>query len=487
MRASGILLPIFSLPSPYGIGTIGKAAYEFVDFLVSAKQRYWQILPLGPTGYGDSPYQSFCSFACNSYLIDLDILEDKGLLYKEEYQDEIWFEKEDKVDYGLMYQKRNAILEKAFNRFDVNNIKFKAYCQENVYWINDYAIFMALKEHFNGDKWQLWPDDIRLIYDKALVEYGALLSRRIMFHKFLQYEFFTQWSELKKYANGKGILIIGDIPIYVSSDSSDVWSRHYLFQTDENRNLTSVAGVPPDAFSATGQLWGNPLYDWEAMEKDNFYWWKQRIGMASSLYNYVRIDHFIGVERYFSIPSDASTAALGTYFQGPGMKLIDAINQSRNSMGIIAEDLGVLTDNVRRLLEKTGYPGMKVLQFGFSGEPSNDNLPMHYKKNLVAYTATHDNDTTKGWFGKLDIKNKEFAKKYLNRSRINVHDLILETMKSVADTAIIPIQDWLSQDSQSRINFPSIAFGNWTYRITKNMLTDSLTCKISDMTNLCAR
>lgn len=487
MRASGILLPIFSLPSPYGIGTIGKEAYEFVDFLVSAKQRYWQILPLGPTGYGDSPYQSFCSFACNSYLIDLDILEEKHLLQKDEYINESWYAQEDKVDYGLMYQKRNAALEKAFKRFDVNNIKFKAYCQENSYWINDYAIFMALKEKFNGDKWQLWPDDIRLRYHQSLMNYGTMLADRILFHKFLQYEFFAQWAELKKYANNKGIYIIGDIPIYVSSDSSDVWSRHYLFQTDENRNLASVAGVPPDAFSATGQLWGNPLYDWTSMEKDDFYWWKQRIGMASNLYDYVRIDHFIGIERYFSIPSDAETAASGTYYQGPGMKLIDAINLSRNNMGIIAEDLGVLTDNVRKLLEKTGYPGMKVLQFGFSGEPANDNLPMHYKKNLIAYTATHDNDTTKGWYRKLDRKNRDFMKKYLNRSRIHVHDLILETMKSVADTAIIPMQDWLCQGSESRINFPSVAFGNWTYRISKNMLTDNLASEISAMTVLCAR
>ena len=487
MRASGILLPVFSLPSPYGIGTMGKAAYEFVDFLVSAKQKYWQILPLGPTGYGDSPYQSFCSFASNSYFIDLDILESKDLLLKEEYQNEPWGENPDKVDYGLLYRKRNKVLEKAFNRFDKENLSFKAFCRNNAYWINDYAIFMSLKEHFDGKEWQSWPEDIRMRHNDALVRYGTELSEKILFHKFLQFEFFNQWTQLKKYANEKGIMIIGDIPIYVSPDSSDVWSRHYLFLTDEDRNLTSVAGVPPDAFSATGQLWGNPLYDWDAMEQEDFYWWKQRTGMASLLYDYVRIDHFIGIERYFSIPAGSDTAATGVYHQGPGMKLIDAINQSRGNMGIIAEDLGVLTDNVRKLLEKTGYPGMKVLQFGFSGEPSNDNLPMHYKKNLIAYTGTHDNDTILGWYKKLDRKNKDFLRKYLNRSRVHVYDLIFETMKSVANTAVVPIQDWLCQGSKGRINFPSVAFGNWTYRITDNMLTESLAQKISDMTTLCAR
>ena len=487
MRASGVLLPVFSLPSPYGIGTIGKTAYEFIDFLESAGQKYWQILPLGPTGYGDSPYQSFCSCACNSYFIDLDVLEQKGLLEKAQYHDEFWGDKPDKIDYGLMYNKRFLILEKAFKKFDLNSMGFKSFCEDNIYWLDDYCIFMSLKEHFCGKKWQLWPDDIRNRYHQALEHYGSLLSERILFHKFLQFEFYEQWAQLKRYANDKGISIIGDIPIYASSDSSDVWARHSLFQTDDNRDLSFVAGVPPDDFSATGQLWGNPLYDWQAMEQDGFYWWKQRISKASLLYDSVRIDHFIGIERYFSIPADAKTAQSGQYHKGPGMKLIDAINQSRGNMSIIAEDLGVLTEGVIKLLERTGYPGMKVLQFAFSNDPSNHYLPMNYKKNLIVYTGTHDNDTTRGWLRTLGEENKGFMTRYMNKKRVKVQDLILEIMKSVADTAVIPIQDWLNQGPKSRINFPSIAFGNWTYRLSDNMLTENLASTILDMTRLCNR
>ncbi len=487
MRASGILLPIFSLPSPYGIGSLGKSAFEFVDFLHEAGQKFWQILPLGPTGYADSPYQSFSSFASNGYFLDLDLLKEEGLLLSSEYENIQWSDKENKVDYGILYNKRYMVLKKAMARFDFEKKDFKDFSYNNNYWLDDYGLFMSLKDHFEGEPWHKWPEDIRNRSQKALEEYGTRFSQDILLHKFVQFMFFKQWENLKTYANKKNISIIGDIPIYTSLDSSDVWSRYHLFQTDKNRNISAQAGVPPDAFSTQGQLWGNPLYDWEEMEKEDFYWWRQRINIASQLYDYVRIDHFIGIERYFSVPADATTAKDGIYKKGPGMKLIKAIDQAKGNMKIIAEDLGVLTKEVVDLLEASTYPGMKVLQFAFSQDPSNIHLPTHHKINSIAYTGTHDNDTTRSWLKDMTKADKKFLKTYLNKSFVRVKDIIFETMKSVSFISIVPMQDWLNQDKKSRINYPSVTHGNWTYRISNRDLKKKLADKILDFTKITGR
>lgn len=481
-RSSGILLAVSSLPSRYGIGTLGKKAYEFIDFLHASGQKYWQVLPIGPTGYCDSPYQTFCSSACNPYFIDLDMLLEEGLLKDRDYTNKEWSSVPDHVDYGHQYELRSKVLKKAYNRFDVTSKDFISFCNSNVYWLNDYAIFMSLKTYYGGKEWQTWDEDIRMRKQSALEHYGTMLCDDILFHKFMQYEFLKQWKAMRSYANSQGVEIIGDIPIYAASDSSDVWSRPHLFLTDSDRKLTAIAGVPPDAFSATGQLWGNPLYNWSEMEKEDFYWWKQRIHIASVLFDVVRIDHFIGIARYFVVPADATSAVLGEYAKGPGMKLINAINDARGSLRIIAEDLGILIDEVRDLLNSSGYPGMKVLQFGFAGGPGNDNLPMHYLRNIVAYTATHDNDTTVNYLRTASKEEKTAMRKYIGKKRVTVNDFISEIMKSVADTVVIPMQDHLELGNDARMNHPSVTFGNWTWRLKEDQLTKELSEKILDMT-----
>ncbi len=476
-RGAGILLPISALPSPYGIGTLGREARRFVDFLQKAGQKYWQVLPVGPTSYGDSPYQSFSAFAGNPYFIDLEILIAEGLLTKEETEEISWQERADRVEYTALYENRFVLLKKAFSRSSHQKTEeFDCFCRENSFWLEEYALFMACKSHFGGVSWQEWPKALRLCQKDAVSEYGALLKKETDFWKFCQFVFFRQWKRIREYANGKGIRVIGDMPIYVAMDSADVWAHSRYFQLDEEHRPKKVAGVPPDAFSADGQLWGNPLYDWELLEEEDFNWWRERMKAAAGLFDCVRIDHFIGICRYFSVPAEDTTAKNGSYRPGPGMKLIEAIRESAGETEIIAEDLGVLVPEVEALLAESGYPGMKVLQFAFDGRKDNDHLPYMYKRNLVAYAGTHDNDTLVGWYENLPEEARRFPSDFLNV--VDSEELPVAAMRllyaSPANTVIFQAQDVLGLPGEARMNFPSTMGGNWQWRLLPGQLNDSL-------------
>lgn len=490
-RGAGVLLPVSCLPSDYGIGTFGREAYCFVDFLAAAGQRYWQVLPLGPTGYGDSPYQSFSAFAGNPYYIDLQALTQQGLLLPGEAEEPDWGLRPDWVDYAKLYANHFSILKKAWLRSGwEQDTAFLSFCEKNKGWLGDYALFMALKGCFDGRQWQAWPEEVRLRRPAALAEYRERLQQEISFWQYVQYLFFSQWEKLKTYANQNGISIIGDIPIYVAMDSADVWVEGDLFQLDESRRPTAVAGVPPDMFSATGQLWGNPLYDWQAMERDGFAWWKARMSSSAALYDLIRIDHFIGVVNYYAIPAGENTAMNGQWMPGPGEKLLDAITPVLKGKKIIAEDLGVVTPAVRRLLKKSGYPGMKLMEFAFDSDSSNENLPCHFEKNMVIYGGTHDNETLAGFFGPGQNRQMlRFARRYLNVPQ-NVQipwALIRSGYASCADTAVFQMQDFLGLDNQARINTPSTLGGNWCWRLVKGQLNGDLAVKIRDLTELYGR
>ncbi len=491
-RASGILLPITSLPSPYGIGTLGKAAYEFVDFLKKAHQRYWQVLPIGPTSYGDSPYQSFSAFAGNPYFIDLDTLVGEGLLQSDEVNAHDWGWDSAKVDYAKIYASRFIVLRQAYERSGHKNTpEYKAFCQDNVFWLDDYAFFMALKFHFGGQGWADWEDDIRLRKPKAVKEYKAKLADDIDFWKFLQFKFFEQWDRLKAYANENGIKIIGDIPIYVAMDSADTWVHGELFQLDDQMNPIKVAGVPPDNFSADGQLWGNPLYDWEIMEADDFAWWKERMGASAKIYDVIRIDHFIGVVKYYAIPAGSTTAATGKWMPGPGAKLTTAINSVLGDSLVIAEDLGVSNEKVEALLKKMNYPGMKVLQFGFDGGSDNVFLPHNITENYVVYGGTHDNETLVGYFcdDNKDIEELRYAVEYLHCETIGeIPEAIIRVgFMSCAHTVIYQLQDYLGLDNSARMNFPSTLGGNWEWRANKAQMSDKLAERIARLVEIYGR
>ena len=490
-RGAGVLLPVSCLPSDYGIGTFGREAYCFVDFLAAAGQRYWQVLPLGPNGYGDSPYQSLSAFAGNPYYIDLQALTQQGLLLPGEAEEPDWGLRPDWVDYAKLYANRFSILKKAWLRSGwEQDTAFLSFCEKNKGWLGDYALFMALKGCFDGRQWQAWPEEVRLRRPAALAEYRERLQQEISFWQYVQYLFFSQWEKLKTYANQNGISIIGDIPIYVAMDSADVWVEGDLFQLDESRRPTAVAGVPPDMFSATGQLWGNPLYDWQAMERDGFAWWKARMSSSAALYDLIRIDHFIGVVNYYAIPAGENTAMNGQWMPGPGEKLLDAITPVLKGKKIIAEDLGVVTPAVRRLLKKSGYPGMKLMEFAFDSDSSNENLPCHFEKNMVIYGGTHDNETLAGFFGPGQNRQMlRFARRYLNVPQ-NVQipwALIRSGYASCADTAVFQMQDFLGLDNQARINTPSTLGGNWCWRLVKGQLNGDLAVKIRDLTELYGR
>lgn len=492
MRASGILLPIASLPSRYGIGCFSKQAYHFVDQLKAAGQKYWQILPFGPTGYGDSPYQSFSTFAGNPYFIDLDELIQKGYLSKQECDDCDFGTDQRYVDYEKLFFSRFAILKKAYFASKIKEDKnFQLFIKKNKYWLYDYALYMAVKKHFHGVSWLNWEEDIRLRKPKALKEYSIKLAEDIEFYQFLQYIFKNQWKQLKKYANKNGIKIIGDIPIYVAIDSADCWANTKLFQFNEDNLPIAVAGCPPDAYSETGQLWGNPLYDWNYHQKTEFDWWVKRIKYSFKLYDVVRIDHFRGFDEYYSIPYGEETAINGTWKKGPGYKLFKTFNQKLGDLDIIAEDLGFLTDSVRKLRKNTGYPGMKVLQFAFSAEEESVYLPHLYKRNCVVYTGTHDNNTTQGWYETMPIADKLFSIEYLNNSftrQNEIHwDFIRLAMSSVAKLCIIPLQDYLGLGSEGRINTPSTLGDNWKWRLLDEEFNDDLVRKIYNMTKLYGR
>ncbi len=486
MRKSGILMHISSLPGPYGVGSMGKTAYDFVDFLVAAGQSYWQILPLNPTGYGDSPYQSFSTFAGNHYLIDLDTLVRQGLLLDEELSGINWGHNEDRVDFGLLYNERARLLKIAHSRFE-ETAEYRDFVRDNSLWLEDYALFMAIKEHFRGRDWQSWSVSLLMRLGPVMNAYREELKESIRFQYFLQYEFFRQWKALRSYANGKGIKIIGDVPIYVPLDSADVWANPELFQLDPSRRPTAVAGCPPDSFSADGQLWGNPIYDWNKMHAERYHWWVRRMKAAARMYDVVRFDHFRGFESYWSVPAGSKTAAAGQWRKGPGMDFVGAIKKALPDLPIIAEDLGFVTDEVKQLLSDSGYPGMKVMEFAFdTREPSaRDYLPHRYPVNSVVYSGTHDNLTLKQWFQEAAPEDVQSAYDYLglNESEGPIWGMIRGAMGSVSKLCIIQMQDYLEIGGEGRMNHPgTLTSANWTWRAKPGFASENLAEKIRTVT-----
>lgn len=492
MRASGILLPIASLPSNYGIGALSKCAYDFIDQLKRAGQKYWQILPVGPTGYGDSPYQSFSTFAGNPYYIDPDQLIEEGLLTLEEVESYDFGDNPRYIDYEKIYLSRFRMLRTAFEKSKIiGNKEFQKFRKQNSYWLKDYAMYMAIKNYFGGLSWKEWPDDIKLRRREALRRYQNDLKDDITFYEYIQFLFTKQWTRLKLYANENGIKIIGDLPIYVAFDSADTWSRPELFQLDAKLNPIAVAGCPPDAFAVTGQLWGNPLYHWENHKETGYDWWMSRISYCFRLYDVVRIDHFKGFDEYYSIPCGDVTAEFGHWEKGPGLDFFQTVQKKLGNLDIIAEDLGYITESVRKLLKDTGYPGMKILEFAFDSREDSDYLPHNYEKNCIVYTGTHDNDTVQGWFHSIKKEDKAMALAYLNRKPRdvkNIHwDIIRLAQQSVAKRCIIPIQDYLGLSGDARINTPSTVGLNWKWRLLEGEITEELLLKIRDMTDLYGR
>lgn len=491
-RKSGVLMPVASLPGRYGIGTMGKCSYDFVDRLCQGGQSYWQILPLGPTSYGDSPYQSFSTFAGNPYFIDPDKLIEEGLLKAGEVAAYDFGSDPVRTDYKKLYDNRFKMLKKAFRRFDTKDKAYRDFVSSNRYWLEDYALYMALKDAFSGRSLVEWKEPVRMRDKKVLDAYREKYAKDIEFYKFVQYEFMVMWKDLKKYANERGVSIIGDIPIYVALDSADTWSCPEMFRLNEKGYPLAVAGCPPDAFSATGQLWGNPLYDWDRHEKTGYEWWIRRIKRCMELYDMVRVDHFRGFDEYYAIPYGDPTAEFGKWEKGPGIGLFKAVKDKLGDVDMIAEDLGFLTPSVIRLVKKTGYPGMKVLQFAFDPREESDYLPHNYTANSVVYTGTHDNDTTVGWFKTLKPANRRMAMRYLNRKEFTsdrdiAHSFVKLAMSSVSNLCIIPMQDWLGLGAAARINTPSTLGGNWVWRMKEGAFSASLAKKMHDITKLYGR
>lgn len=491
MRECGVLMPVFSLPSAYGIGCFSKEAYEFADMLKKSGQTKWQILPLGPTGYGDSPYQSFSTFAGNPYFIDPETLIKEGLLTKKECEESMPAAKGEPmppIDYEWLYFHRFPLLRKAFSRFKPD-AAYEKFLKENEDWLTDYCLFMAIKDKQGGISFAEWPDAYRNREPEAMEEAKAALKTEMDFYRFQQYEFRKQWDKLHAYANAQGIEIIGDIPIYVAFDSADTWANPKLFQLDKEGRPIGVAGCPPDCFSETGQLWGNPLYDWKYHKKTEYAWWMQRIAYCYQLYDVLRIDHFRGFDEYWFVPYGDPTAQNGHWEKGPGYELFDVMKKKLGKKKVIAEDLGFLTPSVIRLVKKTGYPGMKILQFAFDAGNDSEYLPHNYDKNCVVYTGTHDNDTTVGFIQNMPEKDRKFAKKYLGHKNDKklCFEIVRAALSSCADTAIIPMQDYLELDSSARINIPSTLGCNWKWRMDKDALDPKLAKKIYKMAKLYAR
>ena len=482
-------MPVSSLPSKYGIGTLGKAAYDFVDDLVRAGQKYWQVLPIGPTSFGDSPYQSFSTYAGNPYFIDLDLLIEEGLLQRQEVEMIRWYEKEDQVSYELLWEYRYSVLKAAFERSDHEKTKeYRDFMEREKDWISSYSLYMACKEHFGNREWLSWKKDIRDRKMEALISYQVMLEKEIRFWEFVQYKFWQQWDRLHAYANEKGIQIIGDIPIYVALDSADVWVHPEQFLLDENHEPTVVAGCPPDAFSDEGQKWGNPIYDWERMEREDFAWWKKRIRAAARCYDVIRIDHFIGIVRYYKIPVNES-AKKGSFAWGPGLKLLKALDESIGEAKIIAEDLGVLVPEVGEVLQKSGYPGMKVLEFAFDGKRENPYLPHNYSKNCVVYGGTHDNDTLEGYYDMLSKENRAYAMAYcqVKRKKKLTDAIIRIGYASVANTVIFQMQDILKKNNNARMNYPSTIGTNWRWRMKSQEFTTKKQKRLAKLANIYGR
>lgn len=486
-RSCGVLLPVFSLPSEHGIGTFGKAAYDFIDFLADAGQSWWQLLPVGPSGSGDSPYQSFSSFAGNAYFIDLDMLAADGLLTSAEISSADWGHDTEKVDYDKLRSSRMTLLRAAARRgLARNDTSFEAFCRENARWLPDYALYMALKERFDGEAWMQWPETIRMRRTDAVEHYRHELRDEIRFYSYVQYLFYSQWSALRAYAHKKGIGIIGDLPIYTALDSADVWSEPGGFVLDAKNVPVEVAGVPPDYFSAEGQLWGNPLYDWNAMRRDGYGWWIRRVDGASKLYDMLRIDHFRAFESYWAVPRGALSAREGQWRPGPGMDLVGRLTSWFSNVQFIAEDLGTLTPEVHRLLSDSGLPGMKVLEFAFDPETLSDYLPHNFVENCVCYTGTHDNAPLCAWIAQAGEKELEFMREYLGTD--DLADGVLRCgLRSRAELFIAQTQDYLGLGAESRINVPGTPLGNWRWRMTPGALTPELAKKMRRMAYIYGR
>jgi len=490
MRESGVLLPVFSLPSNYGIGCFSTEAYDFIRKLKEAGQKKWQVLPLGPTGFGDSPYQSFSTFAGNPYFIDLGPLIDEGLVAKEECDALDFGNQRDRIDYEKMYHSRFKILDLAHRRFERNE-EYDDFVAKNSWWLEDYALFMALKDKHKGASWDRWDLPYKNRDREAIDEAKEELKEQIESYQFQQFYFAGQWQNLRRYANENGVKIIGDIPIYVAFDSADTWANPELFQFDENKEPICVAGCPPDYFSEGGQLWGNPLYDWEYHKKTGFRWWFKRMNYTFTLFDVVRIDHFRGFDEYYSIPYGREDAKVGEWLPGPGIEFFNALKEELGQQRIIAEDLGLLTESVMEMLEESGYPGMKVLQFAFDSEWDNNYLPHTYPHNCVVYTGTHDNETTKGWMEGVPKEIQNYITEYLGREDLfhqpeGSWEFIRMAMSSVADLCIIPLQDYLSLGNEARINTPSTLGENWSWRL-EDQFTSEVVEKIRRMTELYGR
>lgn len=486
------MMHLSSVPSPYGIGTMGQSAREFVDFLKSAGQKYWQILPVGPTGYGDSPYQSFSSFAGNPYFIDLDVLAEQGLLMRSEYENTEWSSKPDQVDFGRLYEMRYPLLRLAAERFLAGaQIGFAEFCKEQSDWLEDYALFMTLKGMNGGASWLDWKESERKRFPEAMEAVRESKREELLFWKVIQFFFYEQWSALRTYANENGISVIGDLPIYVALDSADIWANPKYFQLDDNLVPTQVAGCPPDGFAEGGQLWGNPLFDWEALERDGFSLCVKRIGHACRTYNVLRLDHFRGFESYYAIPYGDPDARGGHWEQGPGNKLFRALEEQLGRQNIIAEDLGFLTEPVRELLRVSGFPGMKVFELGFDSRDGNGSeyLPHNLIQNCVAYAGTHDNDTVQGWLLTAPEEDAKYACDYFGvGDRSNAHWTIMKALwATVADLTIIQAQDLFGLGSESRMNQPSTFGSNWRWRAMPGVFTPKLAEKLRSNMKLYAR
>ena len=488
MRSSGVLMHITSLPGNYGIGTMGRASYNFVDFLKSAGQSLWQLLPLTPTGYGDSPYQSCSTFAGNHYLIDLDSLVDEGLLKKEELTDIVWGNSEEQADFGLLYNNRLKVLALAYDRFEAGE-DFAQFCRDNSTWLSDFSLFMALKERAGGKPWTQWEDGLKFRDPETIWNARRSLQDRIRFFSFVQFLFHRQWTALKAYANKNGIKIIGDVPIYVPYDSVEVWSSPEMFQLDDTLNPTAVAGCPPDAFTEDGQLWGNPLYHWDKHQSDGFSWWLRRLEAAGKWYDIVRIDHFRGFEAYWSVPYGDTTAKNGHWVKGPGMAFVNAVKKGLPKLSLIAEDLGFLTPEVLQLRDDSGWPGMKVLGFAFDSREPSEYLPYNYPVNSVCYTGTHDNMTTHQWFDTASADAVAYAAEYMTLSQKEgyVWGMIRTAMASRSRMCVIPMQDYLDLGGDARMNFPGKPSGNWTWRMKDGAATPALAERINKLTKLYGR
>lgn len=489
MRESGILLHVTSLPGPYGVGTMGKAAYSFVDFLHDAGQRYWQILPLTPTSYGDSPYQSCSTFAGNHYLIDLDALIDQGLLTQAEVDGFDWGARTDRVDFGLQYRSRLPVLRLAYRRFS-GGADFDAFCDANGEWLADFAMFMVLKEENGGKPWYDWPEPYKFRQTDAMEAAWARYDGDVRFYCFVQYLFFKQWNALRAYAHKKGVSIIGDVPIYVPMDSAEVWSRPELFQLDGKRQPVAVAGVPPDAFTADGQLWGNPLYRWEAHQAEDYRWWIQRLRAAGTLYDVVRLDHFRGFESYWEVPYGDTTARGGKWVKGPGLAFIYAVKRALPELRLIAEDLGYLTPAVYEMRDASGYPGMKVLEFAFDSKEPSDYLPHTYIQNTVCYTGTHDNMTVRQWLDTAPAATRLYAAEYMRLTEEEGYawGVVRTAFSSVSDLCVVQMQDLLDLGADARMNLPGTLSGkNWTWRMAPDAITPALTKRLRHLTKLYAR